>query len=214
MKKNTIYEDAYLVDLNTGNAVVMNQAVDIEQQPKTRWEELQEKFGSVIDTSLDSDTIFELIKELLTIAIVDEQLAELNYLQSYNLELTEGKTDFDPEFEQHESDEREHKYELIERLRELDASVIFVPIDQWIYINSRGTEWKQEFEKQSSEVILNRLKEEEQAVEFYTLATEFTRQTTDTTTYTLFKKIKEDEEEHIKDLRDLARDHGFLPIEG
>ena len=81
-----------------------------------------------------------------------------------------------------------------------------------IYFNSRGVEWKQEFSNQSSDIIIRRLEEEKQAVEFYTLATEFVRATTDTTTYTLFKKIKEDEEKHVMDLRDLARDHGFLGI--
>jgi bacterioferritin (cytochrome b1) len=211
MKRNTIYEDAYLVDLNTGSAVAVNAAMDAEEPPKTRWEEIQLKFA--VETRPEDEVLLNgLIRELLSIAIVDEQLAELNYLQSYNLEKTEGKTDFDPEFEQHESDEREHKYELIERLRELDAEVIFLPVDQWIHMNSRGVEWKQEFDVQSSDVILRRLEEEKQAVEFYTLATEFVKGTADSTTYTLFKKIKEDEEEHVKDLRDLARDHGFLAI--
>jgi bacterioferritin (cytochrome b1) len=153
-----------------------------------------------------------MIKNLLAIAIADEQLAELNYLYSYSLEKTEGKADFDPEFEQHEEEERQHKYDLINRLRELDAKVIFVPIEQMIYFNSIGVEWKQEFSEISRDVILRRLEEEEHAVNFYGLATEFVRGTSDTTTYTLFKKIKEDEEKHVKDLRDLARDHGFLEL--
>ena len=144
---------------------------------------------------------------------VDEQLAELNYLQSYNLSKTEGKTDFDPEFEKHEEEERQHKYDFINRLRELDSSVIFMPIDQWVDINSCGTEWKQEMSSQSSELIKNRLEEEKHAVEFYGLCVDFLRGKSDSTTYTLFKKVKEDEEEHIKDLRDLARDHGFLGTE-
>lgn len=196
MKKNTIFEDAYLVDIN---------------QSQTRWEQLKSIY-SVNNRPADADKLNEMIKTLLSIAIADEQLAELNYLYSYSLEKTEGKTDFDPEFEQHEEEQRQHKYDLINRLRELDAKVIFVPIEQMIYFNSIGIEWKQEFSDISRDVILRRLEEEEHAVNFYELATEFVRGTSDTTTYTLFKKIKEDEEKHIKDLRDLARDHGFLEL--
>ena len=196
MKKNTIFEDAYLVDLN---------------QAPTRWEQIKSTY-SVTNRPTDSDKLNEMIKTLLAIAIADEQLAELNYLYSYSLEKTEGKADFDPEFEQHEEEERQHKYDLINRLRELDAKVIFVPIEQMIYFNSIGVEWKQEFSEISRDVILRRLEEEEHAVNFYGLATEFVRGTSDTTTYTLFKKIKEDEEKHVKDLRDLARDHGFLEL--
>ena len=196
MKKNTIFEDAYLVDLN---------------QAPTRWQEIKSVY-SVDNRPVDPDKLNEMIKNLLAIAIADEQLAELNYLYSYSLQKTEGKADFDPEFEQHEEEERQHKYDLINRLRELDAKVIFVPIEQMIYFNSIGVEWKQEFSDISRDVILRRLEEEEHAVNFYGLATEFVRGTSDTTTYTLFKKIKEDEEKHVKDLRDLARDHGFLEL--
>ena len=189
----TTFEQAYLADLNP--------------VPESRFEELKNMYT---EDAKQSPNFSELVKNLLMIAIVDEQLAELNYLYSYSLERTEGKTDFDPEFEKHEEEERGHKYDLIQRLRELDANVIFTGINEWYQFNSRGNDWRQEFSEDSKTVILNRLKEEEQAVEFYTLAVGFTRGTDDTTTYTLFKKIKEDEEEHVKDLRDLARDHGFL----
>jgi bacterioferritin (cytochrome b1) len=198
MKKDTIFEEAYLVAINS------------DETELTRWDIIKEKFSLENRETLDESTFAEYVKELLVIAVIDEQLAELNYLQSYNLSKTEGKSDFDPEFEQHESDERQHKYDLINRLRELDAEIIFVTIDQWIPLNSRGTEWKQDFSNNSFELIKNRLIEEEQAVEFYGLATEFLRGTSDTTTYTLFKKIKEDEEEHVKDLRDLAREYGAI----
>ena len=154
-----------------------------EPVQQTRFEELKQL---TINTPADGPDVDKLIKELLIVAIIDEQLAELNYLQSYNLTKTEGKTDFDPEFQKHEEEEREHKYELIERLRELDSDKIFMPIDQWIHLNSRGTEWKQEDSNNSSEIIKNRLNEEKQAVEFYGLATDYLRMTNDTTTYTLF----------------------------
>lgn len=198
MKEKVIFENAYLVDIG---------CADPAQQ--TRFEEIQQL---LINNPVGSENEKEIVKQLLMISIVDEQLAELNYLQSYNLTKTTGKTDFDPEFEKHEEEEREHKYDFIERLRELDSAMIFMPIDQWIHLNSRGVEWQQEMSNNSSEIIKHRLEEEKQAVEFYGLCVDYLRGSTDSTTYTLFKKVKEDEEEHIKDLRDLARDHGFIGI--
>ena len=196
MKKLTklSLEEAYLQDIQV-------------EKPLSRFDELRIKFNS---DAKNSQNFTEMVKELLLIAIIDETLAELNYLQSYNLSKTEGKTDFDVEFEQHEEDEREHKYDLIERLRELDSNRIFTGICDWQYLNSRGTNWKQEFLSNSFDILKNRLAEEQEAVEFYTLCVDFLRGTDDTTTYTLFKKIKEDEEEHVKDLRDLAREHGII----
>ena len=69
MKKNTIFEDAYLVDIN---------------QAPTRWEEIKSIY-SVNNRPTDADKLNEMIKTLLSIAIADEQLAELNYLYSYSL---------------------------------------------------------------------------------------------------------------------------------
>lgn len=137
----------------------------------------------------------------------------MNYLASYNLSKTEGKADFDPEFKQHEEEERQHKYDFINRLRELNAQVLNQPINDWIYFNSRGEEWNQEFEFDSKKILLNRLKEEKEAIEFYTLCIEYTKKSTDSTTYRLFKKVKEDEERHLLDLRDLAREHGVYGLE-
>lgn len=144
---------AYLKDLSGQN---------VEEQ--TRWELLKNKFSN---NKMFGDELLAAIKELLMIAIVDEQLAELNYLHSYNLSKTSGKSDFDVEFEDHEEDERGHRDDLINRLRELDSDMIFTPVDQLIWINSRGIEWKEEFGFDSGRILLNRLKEEEEAVEFY-----------------------------------------------
>ena len=69
MKKNTIFEDAYLIDIKQG---------------QTRWEEIKSIY-SVENIPFDSIQLDELIKTLLAIAIADEQLAELNYLYSYSL---------------------------------------------------------------------------------------------------------------------------------
>jgi bacterioferritin (cytochrome b1) len=177
-----------------------------------RFELLKEEFTNF--TEKDTEAFKNKVEKLLLIALIDEQLAELNYLQSWSLSRTEGKTDYDVEFHQHEDDEREHKYKLIQRLCELDSTVCLAALDSWISLNSRGEKWTQEYRNDSGEILLQRLREEEEAVEFYTLCVNFLKDSQDSTTYTLFKEIKADEEEHVRDLRDLARDHGLMAFDG
>ena len=175
--------------------------------PPTRFEELKRRFAEVPS---DPDQIRRDIVEMLTISYVDEWLAEMNYFASYNLSKTEGKTDYDPEFQQHEKEEYEHRHDIVTRLRELGAPVPTIPLDQFIYVNSRGTNWKQEFSDISNEQLKNRFVEENEAIEWYTLCVEYTRHTDDHTTYTLFKKIKADEEQHRLDLGDLGVQSGIF----
>ena len=96
------------------------------------------------------------------------------------------------------------------RLRELGVPAPLIPLDQFIYTNSRGTDWKQEQSDISNQQLLNRYKEENEAIEWYTLCVNYTRKTQDTTTYTLFKKLKSDEERHRLDLGDLGVQSGIL----
>lgn len=175
--------------------------------PPTRFEELKNRFSVIADTL---EQIRNDIIEMLTISYVDEWLAELNYFASYNLSKTEGKADYDSEFIQHENDEFHHRHEIAKRLRELGAPVPTVPLDQFVYLNSRGTNWKQEFSDNSNEDLTNRFIEENEAIEWYTLCTEYTKQTEDHTSYTLFKKIKADEEQHRLDLGDLGVQAGIF----
>ena len=175
--------------------------------PPTRFEELKKRFTEVPS---DPEQIRRDIIEMLTISYVDEWLAEFNYFASYNLSKTEGKVDYDPEFQQHEKEEYDHRHDLVNRLRELGAPVPTIPLDQFIYVNSRGTNWKQEFSDISNEQLKNRFVEENEAIEWYTLCVEYTRHTDDHTTYTLFKKIKADEEQHRLDLSDLGVQSGIF----
>ena len=185
MTKN-IYQEAYLKTIKN-----------------SRWEELQRDFSPEQYTP-------QKVIYLLNVAIVDEQLAELNYLASYNLSKTQGKNDFDPEFKQHEDEQRDHKHDLIERLRELGSPVPTINITDWQSFNSQGDKWIQEKSNYSKDILLHRIQQEQDAIKFYGLCVAFTRGQEDTTTYTLFKKIKEDEEKHLKDLSDLAIEHGVI----
>lgn len=154
------------------------------------------------------------IAQLLNIAIIDQTLAEYNYFASYNLSKTEGKADFDPEFKQHEQEEREHRYKLVERLRELDMPVPTISLNQYQTLNSDGEEWKQEIDYNSNAILLRRLKEEEKAVAFYSFILSFIgldkTETRDTSTYKVIREIKADEQEHVKDLKDLAIENNLI----
>lgn len=170
-----------------------------------RWNQLEAAFTHHPDET--EDEVKANIIALLNIAFIDEELAEYNYLASYTRSITAGKADYDPEFEQHEKEQNDHKHQILIRLRELDAkNIMMVPITKWHRENSMGLEWKQEYGTNSYQLLLNRLAEEEAAVKFYTLCVEYTRKTNDSTTLRLFKKIKEEEERHVLDLRDLARE--------
>lgn len=169
------------------------------------WNQLEAEFTHHSDET--QEEIKNKIITLLNIAFIDEELAEYNYLASYTRSITAGKADYDPEFEQHEKEENQHKHDILMRLRELDAkNIMMMPIPKWHHDNSMGLDWKQEYGTNSYQILLNRLAEQEQAVKFYNLCVEYTRKTNDSTTLRLFKKIKEDEERHVLDLRDLARE--------
>ena len=152
------------------------------------------------------------INELLQIAIIDEQLAELNYLISYSNSKTEGKTDYDPEFQQHEKEECEHKHKLIERLRTLSAPRLYHAIQEFPLANSNGNKWVQETSSDSFDILNHRYQEELGAIDFYNLVLRIIERVKnqtgifDSTTCDLIKQIKADEEEHAKDLKELIEE--------
>lgn len=154
----------------------------------------------------------ELVIKLLQIAIIDEFLAEYNYFRSYNLSQTDGKADFDPEFKQHEDDQNDHRHQIADRLRELNARISLQQISNFVNVNSVGQLWKQENSRISSDILIRRLDEQKQAVEFYQLVLTVIDKMTDkdTTTYSLIRDIKADEEQHVKDLTDLALERDLL----
>lgn len=187
MMENKEFEQAYIEVL--------------QADKQERFYFLKEKFSKLDPTK-------ENIAELLNIAIIDQFLAEYNYFASYNLSKTEGKIDFDPEFKQHEQEQREHRYKLVERLRELDIPVPIISLNQYQTMNSCGDLWKQELDYNSNNILLRRLEEEQKAIEFYSFILSFIdldkTENRDTTTYNIIRSIKADEQAHAKDLRDLA----------
>lgn len=178
------------------------------EKPKSRLDELIAKY-SALETPSKSDII-----ELLNIALMDEFLAEFNYYSSYNLSESDGKSDYDPEFKQHEDEEREHRKEITNRLRELGAKVPRTMLIDFPSLNSAGTEWKQEQMTSSNDILLHRWNEELGAIKFYGLIFSVLKklplEERDTTTEMLIKHLKADEEEHAKDLKDLLVEHGVL----
>lgn len=154
------------------------------------------------------------IIDLFNIAYMDEWLAEYNYFASWNLSQTEGKNDFDPEFKQHEGEERDHRYQIVERIKQLRGQAPTKLLQEFFTMNSNGENWKQELMVGSKDILLNRYNEELGAIEFYALFFKTLRRMSederDTTSEMLVKKLKADEEAHAKDLRDLLIENGIL----
>lgn len=194
--------------MNTFNEAYLNTLNDQNPQ-KDRLEFLIDTYKNKQDLN-KQDLI-----ELLNIAIIDEWLAEFNYFASYNLSKTEGKSDFDPEFQQHEDEEREHRKMLVNRLRELNSPVPIKALLDFQKLNSNGEKWTQEFSIESSKILLNRYNEELCAIKYYDLILNVIHKLKETgdfdsTTQQIIKKIKADEETHAKDLRDLLVEYGLL----
>ena len=192
-------------DLNKAYLEVLNGE---GEKPKSRLDELIAKY-SALETPSKSDII-----ELLNIALMDEFLAEFNYYASYNLSKTDGKADYDPEFQQHEDEERGHRKDITNRLRELGADVPKMMLQDFLILNSAGADWRQANTECSNDLLLNRYNEELGAIKFYGLIFSVLKklplEERDTTTEMLIKKIKADEEEHAKDLKDLLIEHKIL----
>lgn len=195
------FNEAYLTSLN-------------DQTPK------KDRLDLLIDTYKNKQDLNKQdLIELLNIGIIDEWLAEFNYFASYNLSKTEGKSDFDPEFQQHEDEEREHRKMLVNRLRELNEPVPMKLLSDFQKLNSNGEKWSQELNFDSGKILLNRYNEELNAIKYYDLVLfvihklkesgEF-----DSTTQQIIKKIKADEETHAKDLHDLLVEHNLINFEG
>ena len=181
---------------------------NVEICPGKNFQELIEDFSKNISK--------EGLIQLLNIAVNDELLATYNYLASYTLSKTEGKSDFDPEFGQHEKEEFEHAHMIINRLREMNANVLITPWCDIARCNSAGEEWSQEVDSESTAILLRRYQEEIAAIEFYSFVLGYIKELSkgnesecDTTTHQLIKKIKADEEGHAKDLRDLLTEYGI-----
>jgi bacterioferritin len=194
--------------MNTFNEAYLNTLND--QTPK------KDRLEILIDAYKNKQNLSkEDIIELLHIAIIDEWLAEFNYFASYNLSKTDGKSDYDPEFEQHENEEREHRKMLVNRLRELNTPVPIKLLSDFQKLNSNGDKWTQELNFNSNKILLNRYNEELNAIKYYDLILYVIHKLKETgdfdsTTQQIIKKIKADEETHAKDLRDLLVEHGVL----
>jgi ferritin-like protein len=195
--------------MNTFNEAYLNTLNDQTKKQTDRLELLIDTYKNKQDLN-KQDLI-----ELLNIAIIDEWLAEFNYFASYNLSKTEGKSDFDPEFQQHEDEERSHRKMLVDRLRELNSPVPVKALLDFQKLNSNGEKWLQEFNTDSGKILLNRYNEELNAIKYYDLILHVIHKLKeidefDSTTQQIIKKIKADEETHAKDLRELLVEHNLL----
>ena len=149
------------------------------------------------------------IADLLNVAIADEFLAAFNYFSSFILSKTEGKEDFDPEFEAHYEEELEHARKIADRLNEMSMPAMTMKLEDYLTLNSAGSSWVQQTEQPSIVILQNRRDEEVGAISFYKFVLHLIDRMKaesgywDSTTEMLVKQILADEEEHLYDLNKL-----------
>ena len=144
----------------------------------------------------------EVVKKLIT-ALADEFLAAYQYWVCRNLSRGEGKSDADPEFEQHTADELEHANKLILRIKELGGKPIFNP-KEWLVLGNPWTEVNTTSVKEQLEITAQA---EADAIEYYNSIIEYVKGY-DEITMKLIREIIADEAEHLYDLQMAERPVG------
>lgn len=141
-----------------------------------------------------------MVKKLIT-ALADEFLAAYQYWVCRNLSRGEGKSDADPEFEQHAQDELEHANKLILRIKELGGKPIFNP-KEWLVL---GNPWTEVNTTSVKEQLGITIQAEMDAMEYYGKIIDYVKGF-DEITMRLVRGILSDEAEHLYDLQMLIEE--------
>lgn len=142
----------------------------------------------------------EVVKMLIT-ALADEWLASYQYWVCKNLSRGPGKSDADPEFDQHFKDEMEHADKLILRIKELGGKPIFNP-KEWLVLGNPWTEVNTTVVKEQLGITIQA---EIDAMEYYGKIIDYVKGF-DEITMRLVRGILADEAEHLYDLQMLIEE--------
>lgn len=136
--------------------------------------------------------------KLLYIALADELLAWYQYWTCFNSSQGKGRSDANPEFDQHAKEEMEHANLIMERIKQLGGVPFNNPCD-W---EKNGNPWKPVETRNVTEQLKMTIEAEETAIRFYSNAIKAVKEF-DSTTHRLFRKLLADEQEHLYDLQQL-----------
>jgi bacterioferritin len=136
--------------------------------------------------------------KLLYTALADELLASYQYWVCKNSSRGEGKSDADPEFEEHAKEEMEHADKVMLRIKELNGTPIPDPKDWAAFANP----WKPVDFREVKSQLRTTIAAEKAAIDFYYNAMNELKGE-DEVTFKLFRDILIDEEKHYYDLKEL-----------
>ena len=139
---------------------------------------------------------------MLYSALADEWLAYFQYWAAYNCTRGKGKTDVDPQFQQHAKQELEHADMIISRIKQLGGrSICKVKLlDELCSVPNEGA-----CTQSPVELLKITIEAEKNAISFYKQLESVSRGA-DPTTNRMAKQILEDQEEHLYDLTMLLQD--------
>lgn len=161
-----------------------------------------EALETLVNENADSqEKTTEGVVKLLIKALADEWLAAYQYWVCKNLSRGSGKSDADPEFDQHFKEELEHADKLMLRIKELGGKPIFNP-NEWL---SLGNPWTEVNSTNVKEQLTITIKAENDAIDFYGKIINYVRGF-DEITLRLIRGILADETEHAYDLNMLIEE--------
>lgn len=148
----------------------------------------------------EEKTTEEVVRKLVK-ALADEWLAAYQYWVCKNLSRGQGKSDADPEFDQHFKEELEHADKLMLRIKELGGKPIFNP-NEWLIL---GNPWVEVNTTDVKEQLAITIKAENDAIAYYEEVIDYVRGF-DEITLKLIRGILADETEHAYDLEMLIEE--------
>ena len=144
------------------------------------------------------DDFSKISLKLLYIALADELLAWYQYWTCFNSSMGKGRSDANPEFDQHAKEEMEHANLIIERIKQLGGVPFNNPCD-W---EKNGNPWEPVETRDVTKQLKLTINAESTAIKFYKNAI-LAVKNIDSTTHRLFRKLLADEQEHLYDLQQL-----------
>ena len=142
------------------------------------------------------------ILKMLYQALADQWLAYYQYWAAYNKTVGKGKTDVDPQFQEHATEELEHADKIIQRIKQLGGCAFsnVKCFDKNCSVPNVGAPTNDPIE-----LLKITIKAQQDAISFYKNLQKITRGV-DPTTNRMIKQILEDQEKHEYDLKMLLTD--------
>lgn len=139
----------------------------------------------------------EIALKYLYTALADELLAAYQYWTAKNCSRGNGKSDVDPEFDEHEKEEFDHANQIMDRIKQLGGTPIPSPCD----LTKVSNPWTAIDTRDVHAILEITIQAEQAEIDFYSEAIDAMKEI-DPVTHKLFREILKDECKHIYDLKE------------